>query len=231
MGRRLPFAVAVAGVASFSLVVFVGRFSLQQQGGDVRIEEPSPADSVLESCTVLLEPSLAGSVGSNAKGASAPASASNAESAADDGPPTADVSADDGPTSTIAGRPETSEERAERQVNRFCRETDKWTRPRRISAEDVRNFAHQFAALPKARKREALHRALNVIPDANVALLSGLLFDKSQPKEIVREVFQDIVNRSEEVKEPIVKAVYNDKTHPCCSDAEWIFEVTGEKPE
>ena len=28
-----------------------------------------------------------------------------------------------------------------------------------------------------------------------------------------------------------VTSIAKDKTHPCCSDAEWIFEVTGEKPE
>lgn len=118
-----------------------------------------------------------------------------------------------------------------RQVRAFRQETDRWTRERPVPVEDVERFSRQFAALPRERKMECLHRALNLIPDANVALLAGILFDKSQPHEILKATFNDIVNRSEEAKEPIVKAVYRDKTHPCCSDATWIYEVTGEKPE
>ena len=121
--------------------------------------------------------------------------------------------------------------RAERKVTRFYAEVDRWTRERPVSVEDVQEFVRKFNAIPPPLRKGSVHRALNLIPDANVALLAGVLFDKSQPKEIVREVFNDIVNRPEEVKEPILKEIVKDKTHPCCSDAEWIFEVTGEKPE
>ncbi len=100
-----------------------------------------------------------------------------------------------------------------------------------MSVEDIQEFVRTFNAIPPPLRKGSVHRALNLIPDANVALLAGVLFDKSQPKEIVREVFNDIVNRSEEVKKPILDEIYKDKSHPCCSDAEWIFEVTGEKPE
>ena len=118
-----------------------------------------------------------------------------------------------------------------RLVRAFRRETDRWTRERPVAVSDAENFARQFAAVPSERRMECLHRALNLIPDANVALLAGILFDKSQPREVLKATFNDIVNRSEEAKEPIVKAVYRDKTHPCCDDATWIYEVTGEKPE
>ena len=122
--------------------------------------------------------------------------------------------------------------RAQQAVSRFYRETDRWVRSDRVATvEDIRAFVRAFNAVPVSRRKGALHRALNLIPDANVALLAGVLFDKSQPKEIVREVFNDVVNRPEEAKEPILKEIAKDKTHPCYSDAQWIFEVTGERPE
>lgn len=121
--------------------------------------------------------------------------------------------------------------RAERKVTRFYAEVDRWTRERPVRVEDVQEFVRTFTAIPPPLRKGSVHRALNLIPDANVALLAGVLLDKSQPTEVVREVFNDIVNRSEEVKKPILKEIAKDKTHPCCSDAEWIFEVTGEKPE
>lgn len=113
----------------------------------------------------------------------------------------------------------------------FHAETDRWLRERPMEVEDIRQFVRVFNDVPLLRKKECIRRALNLIPDANVALLAGVLFDKSQPVEITREVFTDILNRPEEVKKPILQEIFKDKTHPCCSDAEWIFEVTGEKPK
>lgn len=119
----------------------------------------------------------------------------------------------------------------ERLVEAFCRETDRWVRSESVSVDDVQRFVRKFSALPQTRKNACLHRALNLIPDANVMLLAGILFDPSQPKAIVKEVFDDVVNRSDEVKDPILKAVCQDRSHPCCDDARWIFEVTGEVPK
>ena len=124
-----------------------------------------------------------------------------------------------------------SDARSDILTVRFYREVDRWVYDRSVEVEDIRAFVRAFNAVPVSRRKGALHRALNLIPDANVALLAGVLFDKSQPKEIVREVFNDVVNRPEEVKEPILKEIAKDKTHPCYSDAQWIFEVTGERPE
>lgn len=119
----------------------------------------------------------------------------------------------------------------ERLAEEFYRETDRWIRGDPVSVDDVQRFVRKFSAVPESRKGACLHRALNLIPDVNVALLAGILLDPSQPKAIVKEVFDDVVNRSEEVKVPILEAVCQDKSHPCCDDATWIFEVTGEVPK
>ena len=126
---------------------------------------------------------------------------------------------------------ETGADERNHKAARFHAETDRWLRERPMEVEDIRQFVRVFNDVPLLRKKECIRRALNLIPDANVALLAGVLFDKSQPVEITREVFTDILNRPEEVKKPILQEIFKDKTHPCCSDAEWIFEVTGEKPK
>lgn len=144
---------------------------------------------------------------------------------------TADPEETQSATSEATASEEPPAVRAERKVTRFYAEVDRWTRERPVTVEDVQEFVRTFNAIPPPQRKGSVHRALNLVPDANVALLAGLLFDKSQPTEVTREVFNDIVNRPEEVKKPILDEIYKDKTHPCCSDAEWIFEVTGEKPE
>lgn len=134
-----------------------------------------------------------------------------------------------------AEEPLTDEERAEAEAAKcadaFDELTDKWMFPseKGVTMADVDAFVKQFEAVPKDRKEECLQRALNLIPDENVMLLAGVLMDKTQDKELVELVFNDILNRDENVKKPIMQQIFQDKTHPCWADTAWILDVTGEK--
>jgi len=110
--------------------------------------------------------------------------------------------------------------------------TDKWMSPSGVppSMKDVEGFVAAFRRVSRDRKDECIHRALNLVPDENVMLLAGILMDKAEDKEIVETVFNDILNRDEEVKKPILKEIFKDKTHPCWADTAWILDVTGELP-
>ena len=121
----------------------------------------------------------------------------------------------------------------EKQVDAFDDLTDKWMEPaeKGVAMEDVRKFSEQFRKVPKSRKEECLQRALNLIPDENVMLLAGVLMDKTQDPELLELVFNDVLNRGEEVKKPILQQVFKDKGHPCWADTAWILDVTGEVPQ
>ena len=127
---------------------------------------------------------------------------------------------------------EKREAEEEKLVEAFDALTDRWEEAaeKGISMDDIAVFAAAFKALPKDRQDECIHRALNLIPDENVMLLAGVLMDKSVDKEIVEEVFNDVLNRDEDVKEPILREVFKDKDHPCWTDAAWILDATGELP-
>jgi len=120
---------------------------------------------------------------------------------------------------------------SERALRRFYAEVDRHVRPHPISEADVQTFTEALRVLPLPYRIEGVRRAVNLIPDANVDLLKGVVLDKTESPEVIETVFQDIVNRPEEVKKPILDEIVQDKSHPCYSDAEWIYEVTGEKPE
>ena len=132
--------------------------------------------------------------------------------------------------------PQSEEEKAaaeeERLVEEFDSMTDKWMEPggREVSMDDVSEFGRRFRQLPASRKEECLHRALNLLPDENVMLLAGVLFDKSLDKDYLELVYNDILNRDEDVKKPILNEIYKDRSHPCWADTAWILDVTGEKP-
>lgn len=116
-----------------------------------------------------------------------------------------------------------------REVDAFDALVDGWmeARPAGVSIEDVEGFRNAFARVPDESRDECLHRALNLIPDENALLLAGVLLDKSFGKDVLEVVFNDILNRDEQVKLPILKNLYRDRTHPCWADAAWILDVTG----
>jgi hypothetical protein len=92
-------------------------------------------------------------------------------------------------------------------------------------------FAATFRKVPSTRREECIHRALNLVPDENVMVLAGILFDKSFEKEIIETVFNDVLNRDESVKKPLLLQLFKDKAHPCWADVAWILDVTGELPK
>ena len=116
-----------------------------------------------------------------------------------------------------------------REVDAFDALVDGWmeARPVGVSIEDVEDFRKALARVPDESKDECLHRALNLIPDENALLLAGVLLDKSFGKDVLEAVFNDILNRDDSAKLPILKNLYKDRTHPCWADAAWILDVTG----
>ena len=139
--------------------------------------------------------------------------------------------------STDNEEPQTEEEKREaaeeKAVNDFDDLTDKWQEAseKGVTMADIDGFATAFRCVPKDRQDECIHRALNLIPDENVMLLAGVLMDKSMDKEIIETVYNDILNRDEDVKKPILQQIFKDKSHSCWADTAWILDVTGELPK
>ena len=125
-----------------------------------------------------------------------------------------------------------AEAAAEKVVKAFEDLTDALREPvgGDITLKRVDDFVRKFKALPKERQDEELHHALNLIPDDNSLFLLGVLMDAEVDKEMKELVFNDFLNRSDEVKQPMLKAVFKQKTHPCWTDAAWILDVTGALP-
>ena len=61
-------------------------------------------------------------------------------------------------------------------------------------------------------------------------LLAGILMDKTLDKQILETVYNDVLNRDEDVKKPILQQIFKDREHPCWADTAWILDVTGGLP-
>ena len=121
----------------------------------------------------------------------------------------------------------------EKLVDAFDALVDSWMEPRDggVSLADSDSFVAAFKKLPEERREECLQRALNLLPDDNVMLLAGILMDKTIDQELVELVFNDVLNRDEEVKKPILQEIFKDKSHPCWADTAWILDVTDDLPK
>ena len=146
--------------------------------------------------------------------------AADPEAASDDAMP------DEEDKETVEQDPE------EKLVDAFDALTDTWQEPKpdKVTMDEVKRFREAFNKVPKARRDECLHRALNLVPDENVMLLAGILFDKTQEREVLEEIYNDLLNRDEDVKRLILREIYKDREHPCWADTAWILDVTGELP-
>ena len=218
VGRGKLWLALVAAAVAVLVVVWVGRRlpDAQPQSNETALEDGYGARGTARPTE---EPATVG------RGVpSAPQSQKDEVSSGDDSEPESE------------DKPQTEEEKREAEeenlVEAFDDLTDKWLKPSKsgVTMSDIDNFAESFRRLPKARQDECIHRALNLIPDENVMLLAGVLMDKSMDKEIVQTVYNDILNRDEDVKKPILQQIFKDKSHPCWADTAWILDVTGELP-
>jgi hypothetical protein len=122
---------------------------------------------------------------------------------------------------------EQQEDEDEKKCERFFALLEKWSENKKNATEnDALDFIKEFKALPEDRQEEHLNHALNLIPDSKAILLTAFLIDKSIKTEFIQLVFNDFLNRDDSVKQPILKLIYKDRTHPCWSDAAWILDAT-----
>lgn len=202
--RRILLAAGVAAVAVFVGVAFWPRGG----GGDEASDGGAAAETAAKAASREIPPATA-------KATPAPAQvAADAPEA-----PGAAADADD--------------EAAAAAVDAFDAEVDRWMEPKPggVATKDVEAFRAAFGRVPDDARETSLQRALNLIPDENVLLLAGILFDKSQSRETLEAVFGDVLNRGEDVKRPLIEGVFKDRKHPCWAEAAWILDVTGALPK
>ena len=210
------FAVAVG-------IIIIGWVALQWDRTPIEAPAVSgkPARNLLR--TGRIRPS--GGEGEPAAGQGSAAAHKKAEAPAK--APDEETAREDAPESLT--EEERREQEEEKQVDAFDALTDKWMEPAKdgVAMKDIDAFVAQFKKVPKSRKEECLQRALNLVPDENIMLLAGILMDKEEDKELVELVFNDVLNRDDEMKQVLLNQIYKDKSHPCWADAAWILDVTG----
>lgn len=90
----------------------------------------------------------------------------------------------------------------------------------------VAAFKAMFDALDADEKNSYAHHAANLIPDENIACLKAILTDVSEPQDVLETIYYDLLNRPEEIKNPILREVAELESHPLRDEA---FEVLSDE--
>ena len=107
-------------------------------------------------------------------------------------------------------------------VDALAEMTDAPTKERMASVKE------SFDKLDKNDQLDAVHRAVNLLPDEQFTSLFGILYDKRENAEVLDVIFSDALNRNEEIKVPMMKDLVVDKEHPMFFESARILDVTGE---
>ncbi|MCL1887514.1 MAG: hypothetical protein FWF96_01410 [Kiritimatiellaeota bacterium] len=84
-----------------------------------------------------------------------------------------------------------------------------------------------FDALEPGEEREHHMRAMvNLISDGAIHALVPILLDTGYDEDILDIIFDDILNRDDEIKYPILEEIVKNPDHPNFVDAAHILEVT-----
>lgn len=93
-----------------------------------------------------------------------------------------------------------------------------------MTPKEVADFKKEFDMLTLEQKAENINHAVNLIGDNNFAALSAILFDLSQPKEILETIFHDMLNRDEVLKNETLIRLAEMKDHPLSEDAAELLD-------
>ena len=199
---------AAAAVVFYFLPKDIATIDLEEPA-----DEPAAVEAAEEAPKAVEAPKAAAEEVKGAVEAVEPAEGDDAEEPEDEEP-------------ISENEPEDPETVAAREaVEAFDAFVEDWREEREggVTQDDIDAFKEAFSQVREANKEEEIHVALNLLPDEHIMLLVGILLDKSQDEDILGLIFADILNRSDEVKLPIIREVYKDREHPSWSDAQFIL--------
>lgn len=87
-----------------------------------------------------------------------------------------------------------------------------------------------FSALAPEAKLENIHHAMNLLPDETFSVINGILFDTTQPSEVIAVIFHDLLNRDEAIKYPVMEEIIKNKAHPMYVESARILDIVKSFP-
>ncbi len=94
-----------------------------------------------------------------------------------------------------------------------------------VTMEEQAEIRELFNALEPDVKLENINHAVNLLPDETVSVINGILFDTTQPGEVIAVIFHDLLNRDESIKNPMMEEIVKNKAHPMYVESARILDI------
>ncbi|MEY4300559.1 MAG: hypothetical protein RIR25_1795 [Verrucomicrobiota bacterium] len=93
------------------------------------------------------------------------------------------------------------------------------------TAKTVRGLTLNFASLPPEAQEEFIAHAVNLCEDEQYSLLEGIYLNNATPAEVKDTIFNDLLNRPDEIKLPLLAKSLANPAHPMAADSREILEM------
>jgi len=89
----------------------------------------------------------------------------------------------------------------------------------------VRGLVSSMRGLPPEAQEEFAAHAVNLCEDEQFDLLASVYFEQSTPAEVKETIFNDVLNRPDEIKLPLLAKTLRNAAHPMNAEAKEILEM------
>jgi len=93
------------------------------------------------------------------------------------------------------------------------------------TAKTVRGLVGALPKLPLEGQEEFIAHAVNLCEDDQYSLLEGIYLNKAMPDEVKDTIFNDLLNRPDEIKLPLLAKSLANPAHPMTDDSREILEM------
>ncbi len=93
------------------------------------------------------------------------------------------------------------------------------------NAATTRKLIAGLRGLPADAQEEYVSHAVNLCEDEDFGLLEAVYLTSGTPPEVIEVIFDDALNRSDEVKLPMLAKTLRNPTHPMAGEAKEILEM------
>jgi hypothetical protein len=89
----------------------------------------------------------------------------------------------------------------------------------------VRGLVSSMRGLPSEAQEEFIAHAVNLCEDEQFDLLANIYFEAATPFEVRETIFNDALNRPDEIKLPFLAKTLRSPTHPMAGESKEILEM------
>jgi hypothetical protein len=89
----------------------------------------------------------------------------------------------------------------------------------------VRGLLSSMRGLPPEAQEEFVAHAVNLCEDEQFGLLANIYFEAATPSEVKETIFNDVLNRPDEIKLPLLAKTLLNPTHPMAGESKEILEM------